>query len=41
MLMDYSIAAAEQQGGRGAPLIVVDPYDAIHCFNAVVRVMQG
>jgi hypothetical protein len=40
-LMAYSLAAAQRLGGGGAPLIVVDPYDAAHCFNAVVRLMQA
>ena len=39
-LMAYSMAVAEQGGGRAAPLIVVDPYDAVHCFNNVVRVLS-
>ena len=40
-LMDYSVANVERPGGRGAPLIVLDPYDAAHCFNAVMRVTQA
>jgi hypothetical protein len=39
-LMAYSMAAAERVGGGAAPLIVVDPYDAAHRFNNVVRVMS-
>jgi hypothetical protein len=39
-LMAYSMAAAERQGGGAAPLIVVDPYDAAHCYNSVMRVMS-
>lgn len=39
-LMAYSMAVAERQGG-GAPLIVVDPYDAAHCFNNVLRVLKN
>jgi hypothetical protein len=39
-LMGYSMAAAERARGDGAPLIVVDPLDAAHCFNNVVRVMS-
>ncbi len=40
-LMAYSMAAAERLGGGAAPLIVVDPYDAVHCFNAVMRGAAG
>jgi hypothetical protein len=39
-LMAYSMAAAERVGGGAAPLIVVDPLDAAHCFNNVMRVMS-
>ena len=35
-LMEYSRDPARLDA-RGAPLIVYDPYDAIHCYNAVVR----
>ena len=38
-LMAYSMAAAERIGGGAAPLVVVDPLAAAHCFNNVVRVM--
>ena len=38
-LMAYSMAAAERRGDGAAPLIVVDPLDAAHCFNNVMRVM--
>ncbi len=40
-LMDYSVASVERLGGNGAPLIVVDPYDAVHCFNTAMRVLKG
>jgi hypothetical protein len=40
-LMAYSMAAAQQIGEGAAPLIVVDPYDAVHCFNNVMRLMQA
>jgi hypothetical protein len=36
-LMAYSLAVAERQGGGGAPLIVVDPYDAVHGYNGVIQ----
>jgi hypothetical protein len=39
-LMAYSMAAAERSGEGAAPLIVVDPYDGVHCFNNVVRVLS-
>lgn len=39
-LMAYSMAAAERIGGGAAPLVVVDPLDAMHCFNNVVRVVN-
>ena len=40
-LMAYSMAAADRSGEGAAPLIVVDPYDAVHCFSNVMRVMNG
>jgi hypothetical protein len=40
-LMDYSVANAGRVVGSTAPLIVVDPYDAVHCFNTAVRVLKG
>jgi hypothetical protein len=40
-LMGYSMAVAERSGEGAAPLIVVDPFDAAHCFNSVIRVMQA
>jgi hypothetical protein len=40
-LMDYSVANAGRVVGSTAPLIVMDPYDAVHCFNTAVRVLKG
>ena len=39
-LMDYSVENAARLGDGGAPLVVVDQYDATHCCNAVVQVIQ-
>jgi hypothetical protein len=36
-LMEYSVANAELSGG--APLVVVDQYDAAHYYNVVMKVM--
>ena len=40
-LMDYSVENAGRAGAGAAPLIVVDQYEAAHCFNNVVRVVHG
>jgi hypothetical protein len=39
-LMDYA-AVPERRGAGGAPLIVYDPFDGAHHYNAVVRALQG
>ncbi|MFI5309762.1 MAG: hypothetical protein ACHQQ3_00900 [Gemmatimonadales bacterium] len=38
-LMAYASAEPERLGARGAPLIAYDPYDAVHCFNNVMRTL--
>jgi hypothetical protein len=39
-LMEYSSAEPQRLGAGGAPLIVYDPYDAIHCFNTAIRTLR-
>jgi hypothetical protein len=39
-LMEYA-AVAERRGAGGAPLIVYDPFDGVHHYNAVLRALQG
>lgn len=36
-LMAFSSAEPERLGAGGAPLIVYDPYDAVHGYNSVMR----
>ncbi len=38
-LMEYS-ATPERLGHGGAPLIVLDPYEGISCFNTLVRTLK-
>jgi hypothetical protein len=39
-LMEYA-SVPERRGAGGAPLIVYDPFDGVHHYNAVMRALQG
>jgi hypothetical protein len=39
-LTTFSSAEPERLGAGGAPLIVYDPYDAVHGFNTVIRTVR-
>jgi hypothetical protein len=39
-LMDYA-AVPERRGAGGAPLIVYDPFDGVHHYNATIRALQA
>ena len=38
--MEFSSAEPERLGAGGAPLIVYDAFDAVHCFNTAIRALR-
>jgi hypothetical protein len=39
-LMQFAVGDRGRLGTRGTPLIVYDPYDGAHCYNAVMRTLK-
>ena len=40
-LMQFAAGDTARLGARGTPLIVYDPYDGAHCYNATVRTLKS
>jgi hypothetical protein len=39
-LMDFATSDPARLGAGGAPLIVYDPFDGVHCYNTVLRTFR-
>jgi hypothetical protein len=40
-LMQFAVGEPGRLGARGTPLIVYDPYDGAHCYNAALRTLKA
>jgi hypothetical protein len=40
-LMDFATSDPARLGAGGAPLVVYDPFDGVHCHNTVLRTLRG